>query len=75
MSKHYYVGREKGTRKFKVLLAARKPTEGSHGRRYVYAIGPFRSKAGAMCMAKYGDNNPHLQTVVEAERAAKTWCR
>jgi len=75
MSKRYYVGTKKPSRKFEVFLSAKTPTATSHGRRYGYVIGPFRTKAGASCMAKYGEGNPHLQTVSEAEKAAKTWCK
>ena len=47
-----------------------KPTE----REYPYflaVIGPFRTKRGAEFMRDYGSNNPHCQTVEDAERLAK----
>jgi len=55
----------------KVFRSAKTPTQLSHGDKYVAVIGPFRTKAGADVMAKYGRNNPHLQTVSEAEKMAK----
>ncbi len=46
------------------------PTVSTHGTLYNYCIGPFRTKRGADFMANYGGNNPHLQTVADAERIA-----
>lgn len=48
------------------------PTTKSHGKEYGAVIGPFRTMRGAKFMALYGHNNPHLQTVSDAERIAKT---
>ena len=47
------------------------PTASSHGHLYGAVIGPFRTKGGAKVMAEYGRNNPHLQTVSDAEKMAK----
>ena len=47
------------------------PTYSSHGYLYRYCIGPFRTMRGAQFMAQYGRNNPHLQTVADAERISK----
>lgn len=33
--------------------------------------GPFRTARGAYYMAQYGENNPHCQTVAQAERLAE----
>lgn len=71
----YYVGKNKKSGHLEVFTSAKTPTERSHGRKYGYSIGAFRTKAGATCMAKFGSNNPHLQVVAEAEKAAKTWCK
>lgn len=75
MTNKYYVGNNKNTSKLVTFKSKKVPTEKSHGRRFSYVIGPFKTKSGAVCMAKYGKNNPHLQTVSQAERAAKTWCK
>ena len=68
MRKKYYVG-VKDT-KYEVFKSANDPTQDSHGHLYSAVIGAFWSKRGADYMAKYGRNNPHLQTVGQAERAA-----
>lgn len=65
--KKYYVGK-KGL-KMTVFLSAETPTPGSHGP-YAAVIGPFRTKKGADFMAAHGLNNPHLQSVSDAERIA-----
>lgn len=69
MSKRIYVGVKQGKRE--VFKADSTPTEQSHGAQYGYVIGPFRTMRGAWYMALYGTNNPHLQTVSEAEYYAK----
>ena len=70
-SYRYYVGAKVENGKFEVFRSASTPTRTSHGSRFSVVIGPFRTKAGADVMAKYGRGNPHLQTVTEAERMAK----
>ena len=47
------------------------PTRQSHGHLYTAVIGPFRSKVGASYFARYGRNNPHIQTADDAERLAR----
>ena len=69
MASRIYVGVKGTTRK--VFRSEQTPTKLSHGDKYNAVIGPFRSVAGAEVMAKYGRNNPHLQTVSEAEKMAK----
>jgi hypothetical protein len=54
-----------------IFHAMETPTHESHGERFIYVIGPFRTLAGAEIMRQYGRNNPHLQTVEDAERMAK----
>lgn len=71
MAKKYYVGKSSKTGKREKFLSATKPTQQSHGKMYSYVIGPFKTKNGAIIMAKYGENNPHLQTVGDAEKMAK----
>ena len=47
------------------------PTKESHGHQYTAVIGPFKSKVGASYFARYGRNNPHIQTADDAERLAR----
>ena len=67
MTTRFYVGLSVG-RIRSVFKSASEPTESSHGSLYVYVIGPFRTKRGAQFMADYGRNNPHCQTVGDAEK-------
>jgi len=48
------------------------PTGASHGDLYNAVIGPFRTKRGAEIMRDFGQGNPHLQTVADAEWMAKS---
>lgn len=63
-----YVG-VKGNQSF-VFHSDTTPTQSSHGDKYTYAIGPFRTMLGAKIMARHGRGNPHLQCVADAERYA-----
>lgn len=74
-SSRYYVGVNVKNNKREVFRSVTEPTEKSHGARYSYSIGPFRTKQGAEFMATYGRNNPHCQTVAEAERLAKIYAK
>jgi hypothetical protein len=47
------------------------PTEATHGSRFICAVGPFRTLRGARYFAAYGNGNPHVLTVEDAERGAK----
>ncbi len=47
------------------------PTEDSHGHLYAAVIGPFHTRRAAKLMATVGGNNPHMQTVADAERIAR----
>ena len=51
-----------------VFRSASKPEAETHGSIYSAVIGPFRTVRGAEFMAKFGANNPHCQTVGEAEK-------
>lgn len=64
-----YVGVKGSTRK--VFRSSTVPTSKSHGDRYNVVIGPFRTLRGAAFMADYGRNNPHIQSVRDAEELAK----
>jgi len=68
----YYVGHfSKSGGRDEVFQHDSTPTEESHGKQYGAATGPFRTLAGAQYMAQYSQhNNPHLQTVDDAERLA-----
>lgn len=47
------------------------PTRESHGAKYLAVIGPFRTRRAADFMASPGGrNNPHCQSVADAERIA-----
>ncbi len=71
MTKRYYVGCNEGARV--VFRNAGEPTFRTHGTIYNAVIGPFRSKAGAVFMATYGQANPHCRNVGEAERLARKY--
>lgn len=47
------------------------PTKESHGYLFTAVIGPFKSKVGASYFARYGQNNPDIRTVGDAERVAR----
>ena len=47
------------------------PTKESHGTRFVFVIGPFKSKVGASYFARYGRDDPRIRTAEEAERLAR----
>lgn len=47
------------------------PTEIKYRHLYNACIGPFRTLRAAKYMLKYGQNNPHLFTVNDAERLSK----
>jgi hypothetical protein len=70
MPGYLYVGVGKDLSR-QVFRSEAKPTEETHGDRYLYTVGPFRTRMGADYMRFFGHNNPHCQTVVEAERLAK----
>lgn len=59
---------EKGVRE--VFRAEVTPTAESHPQ-YKAVVGPFRTSQAARFMRDCGVNNPHVQTVADAERLAK----
>ena len=69
MKRRIYVGHTVGNL-YGVFESETEPTAETHGR-FLAVIGPFRTMRGAQFMAKHGWNNPHLQTVADAERLAK----
>lgn len=65
--KHYYMIRQQD-RKVRILLSDTEPTQAPGD---MYAVGPFRTKRAAFLMGMYGEGNPHMQTVADAEHIAK----
>jgi hypothetical protein len=53
-----------------LFTASAIPTNQSHGAKFAYVVGPFDTYRGALFMALHGRNNPHCQTVADAERLA-----
>jgi hypothetical protein len=49
------------------------PTWKSHGGQYAAVVGPFKTVRGAKAMLHYGDGNPHMLTVADAERIGKQY--
>lgn len=69
--KKIYVGIAKDKRE--VFLSATEPSQESHGHLYGAVVGAFRTRRAAQYMADYGShNNPHLQSVADAERLSKS---
>jgi hypothetical protein len=66
----YYVGIRPNASRAVFSMAVVEPTK-EMCPQYSAVIGPFRTKRGAKFMAEHGANNPHCQTVREAERIAK----
>lgn len=71
--KKIYVGYKKGENsvKLELIRCTSEPTQKEYGKQYFATIGPFKTVRGANFMVKYGWNNPHIQTVSDAERLAK----
>lgn len=66
----YYIGIKDGA--WSLFRSVIRPTEQTHGSQYNAVIGPFRTKRGADYMLFCGrGNNPHCQSVSDAERLAK----
>jgi len=61
------------THEREIFSAKKNPTEETHGDKYLLCIGPFRTKRGATFMQRYGFNNPHCQTVEEAEKLGRKY--
>jgi hypothetical protein len=51
------------------------PTKETHGHLYTCAGGPFRTRLAARWFNRYGWGNPHVHTVVDAERLAREAAR
>ena len=64
----FYVGLKHLSRT--VFKSRDTPSPTTHGHAYAAVIGPFRTKRGAIFMRDHGQNNPHCQSVADAERLA-----
>lgn len=71
MPDRIYLGLNATRNTREIFRAASVPTFATHPD-YNAVIGPFRTKRGALFMARYGRSNPHCQCVADAERLAKT---
>lgn len=68
MKRKWYVGQRDNTRfTFRISTT---PTQVTHGDRFNAVMGPFRTKRAAL-WAVSQFNNPHFQTVADAERISK----
>lgn len=65
-----YVGMKAG--QWRAFRSPTLPRADTHGGQFAAVIGPFRTMRGARYMAAFGEGNPHLQTVADAERIAAT---
>jgi hypothetical protein len=66
IKKQWYVGLVRnGLEAFRSELT---PTETKYGMVYKCVVGPFKTRRAALWAEKYGYNNPHFQTVKDAER-------
>lgn len=70
----WYVGKRHASVARVVFTSEMTPTQQTHGDRFSSVIGPFRTKRAASFTALFGHNNPHLQTVDDAERISKLAC-
>lgn len=64
---------ENGRKRGRVFRCDTEPTAETHGREYAAVVGPFRTVRGAKTMLHYGNNNPHIQHVSDAERIGRKY--
>lgn len=57
--------------KWEIFWYVGKPTNNTHGKKYLCVVGPFKTQEGALFMRDHGTDNPHCQCVADAERLAK----
>lgn len=70
MTERIYVGLFEAN--CEVFKSNTEPTQTTHGDKYHAVIGPYRTMRGAKFSASAArTNNPHVQTVADAERIAK----
>ena len=71
-----YVGKNislEGKQSNEIFRCAFTPTHKTHGEKYIYVIGEFRTLRGAEFYVNYGANNPHICHVNDAEKLAKKY--
>ncbi len=70
-----YVGCKAGetSNKREIFKSVETPTFRTHGGSYNAVIGPFVTMRGARFMALYGQGNPHVQCVADAEKLGKKY--
>lgn len=68
MKLRYFIGYYPGGERI-LFRSAVQPTRETHGA-FEAVVGPFRTKRGAQFMYDMGVNNPHCQTVAQAEKLA-----
>ena len=71
MPNRIYVGITE--KKYDIFKSDIIPEREQFGHLYHAVIGPFRTMAGARVMARYGEGNPHLGSVRDAEAMAKRY--
>ena len=69
MTPRIYVGIEPGAYR-RVFRATSTPNASTHPQ-FLAVLGPFRTARGGNFSANYGNGNPNILTVADAERAAK----
>lgn len=67
-----YVGYGKNCLR-EMFKSAVEPVRTAFGAKYLAVVGPFRTVRGAKAMIHYGENNPHIQHVRDAERIGKKY--
>jgi len=70
MRQRWYIGCRHdfclGTYHYEAFRSPTEPTKESHPQ-YLYVVGPFDTRRGALWAEKYGARNPHFRTVDDAE--------
>lgn len=67
----HYVGIQKCNGRYVSFTSAEAPTFERFGSRFNAVIGPFKTMRGAKWAERHGRNNPHFQTVADAERLSR----
>jgi len=65
-----YVG-NRANQKGEIFKSVETPLESTHGDKYSYVLGPFRTMRGARFYVNYGSGNPHCTHVSHIEKLAK----
>jgi len=70
--KKWYIGMVYETLKYHAFNSLPYPSRETMGNEYLYVVGPFKTKRAAKWAEKYAYDNPHFNTVEDAERISKT---